>query len=83
MDRVEIFEVEEKIGFSVFEENPLLIVRDGKEFKLFISNPKHIQIKHVEDMKTSLEGSFSHPSTEKQQSTQVGSWIKLSNVIFS
>ena len=64
MDRVEIFGSKGKIGFSVFEENPLLIVKDGKESNLFISNPKHIQIKHVEDMKKHLlEGNFSHPST--------------------
>lgn len=64
MDRVEIFGSKGKIQFSVFEENPLVLNKEGEEVELSITHPKHVQMTHVEDLKKHLlEGNFSHPST--------------------
>lgn len=64
MDRVEIFGSIGKIQFSVFEENPLILYKDGKMIEFFIEHPKHVQLPHVENMKKHLlEKGLSHPSS--------------------
>jgi len=64
MDRVEIFGNQGKISFSVFEEKPLILEKEGKKTALFIEHPQHVQMPHVENMKKHLlEGGYSHPST--------------------
>ncbi|MEC7173687.1 MAG: Gfo/Idh/MocA family oxidoreductase, partial [Bacteroidota bacterium] len=64
MDRVEIFGSIGKIQFSVFEENPLILNKDGKMIEFFIEHPKHVQLPHVENMKKHLlEKGLSHPSS--------------------
>ena len=74
MDRVEIFGSKGKIQFSVFEENPLILDKDGKMIELFIEHPKHVQLPHVENMKKHLlEKDFSHPSSG--QTAVHTSWV--------
>lgn len=64
MDRVEIFGSKGKIQFYVFEENPLILDKDGKMIELFIEHPMHVQLPHVENMKRHLlDKDFSHPSS--------------------
>ncbi|WP_411031847.1 Gfo/Idh/MocA family protein [Spongiimicrobium sp. 3-5] len=62
-DRVEIFGSKGKVQFSVFEENPLILERNGDKQEFFIENPKNIQLYHVENMKKHLlEENYDHPS---------------------
>lgn len=62
-DRVEIFGSKGKIQFSVFEENPLILERDGKREELFIEHPQNVQLHHVENIKKHLFGNgYIHPS---------------------
>lgn len=65
-DRVEVFERKGKISFSVFEENPLVLERNGKREEFFIEHPQNIQLYHVDNMKKHLfEEGYHHPSTGK------------------
>ena len=65
-DIVTIYGSKGTIQFAVFHENPLILQSDSKNKELFIENPKHIQIHHVENMKKDLfDKSFTHPSTGK------------------
>ena len=74
MDRVEIFGNIGKIQFSVFEENPLILYKDGKMIEFFIEHPKHVQLPHVENMKKHLlEKSLSNPSSG--QTAVHTSWV--------
>ena len=74
MDRVEIFGSKGKIQFSVFEENPLVLEKEGGKVEIFIKNPKHVQMSHVENMKKHLfEENFSHPSNG--QTAVHTSWV--------
>ncbi|MEC8636325.1 MAG: Gfo/Idh/MocA family oxidoreductase [Bacteroidota bacterium] len=74
MDRVEIFGSIGKIQFSVFEENPLILYKDGKMIEFFIEHPKHVQLPHVENMKKHLlEKGLSHPSSG--QTAVHTSWV--------
>ena len=62
-DRVEIFGSKGKIEFSVFKEEPLILSCNDKQEKVFIENPKNIQLYHVENMKKQLLGKdYVHPS---------------------
>jgi predicted dehydrogenase len=62
-DRVEIIGDKGKIVFSVFNEEDV-ILETGEDIKrLFIENPKNIQLHHVDNMKLDLDGVSSHPST--------------------
>lgn len=66
LDRVEIFGNLGKISFSVFEDNPLIIEKEGEKTELFIEHPHHVQMPHVENMKKHLlNPGYSHPSTGK------------------
>ena len=64
LDRVEIFGSKGKIQFSVFEDKPIVLNQNGKKQEVFIENPKHIQLHHVENMRKELvDKNFSHPSS--------------------
>ncbi len=65
-DRVEIFGSKGKVSFSVFPDNPLILTIGNKEERIFIENPKHVQMHHVQTMKDVLfEDKDVHPSTGK------------------
>jgi predicted dehydrogenase len=62
-DRVEILGSKGKIQFSVFKENPLILMSNNNEQEFFIKNPINIQLHHVENMKKQLfDENFVHPS---------------------
>lgn len=62
-DRVEIFGSKGKIEFSVFKEEPLVLSCNDVQEKIFIENPKNIQLYHVQNMKKQLFGeNYVHPS---------------------
>ncbi len=61
-DQVEIFGSKGKISFSIFNEDPLILVNSSGEEKLDIPNPKHIQEFHVRNIKSHLLGEKTHPS---------------------
>jgi len=64
LDRVEIFGSKGKIEFSIFEDNPLVLIQNGEKQEVFIKNPKNIQLHHVENMRRQLvEKNYSHPSS--------------------
>jgi len=61
-DNVEIFGSAGKITFSIFNEEPIILLNLKGEEKLEIPNPKHIQEYHVFNIKSHLLGKKSHPS---------------------
>lgn len=61
-DTVEIFGSAGKITFSIFNEEPIILLNSHGEEKLEIPNPKHIQEFHVFNIKTHLLGEKTHPS---------------------
>jgi predicted dehydrogenase len=62
-DRVEILGSKGKVQFSVFKENPLVLMSDNNEQEIFIENPINIQLHHVENMKKQLfDENYVHPS---------------------
>ncbi len=64
LDDVIIYGSTGTIQFSVFHENPIVLKSDAKNESLFIENPKHIQIHHIEGMRdTLIHGNYNHPST--------------------
>lgn len=65
------------IMFSVFDEAALRQRVDGEEVSVFIENPVHIQLHHVEAMIRHLRSGIPHPSTgtEAAKTNQVLSWI--------
>lgn len=63
IDKVTIYGSDGRIEFSVFHENPIVLVNKAKTEELFISHPKHIQIHHVEGMRDMLiNKNFVHAS---------------------
>ncbi|SFW12035.1 Predicted dehydrogenase [Sinomicrobium oceani] len=62
-DRVEISGSLGSITFSVFEEAPLTLLTQESTQELFVDNPEHIQLHHVENMQRQLSGAGIHPST--------------------
>ncbi|MEN3324016.1 Gfo/Idh/MocA family oxidoreductase [Mariniflexile soesokkakense] len=63
LDKVTIYGSEGKIEFSIFHENAIALDSKTKTEALFIDNPKHIQIQHVEGMRDMLiHNNFVHPS---------------------
>ncbi|MEM9525481.1 MAG: Gfo/Idh/MocA family oxidoreductase [Bacteroidota bacterium] len=74
IDRLEILGSKGKIQFSVFADNPLLLLEEGRKQEVVIENIRHIQLHHVENMKRQLlDGDFEHPSTG--QSAAHTSWV--------
>ncbi|MFD0988614.1 Gfo/Idh/MocA family protein [Mariniflexile jejuense] len=66
IDKVSIYGSDGKIEFSIFHENALVLESVTKNEELFIDNPTHIQINHVESMRDMLINKNSqHPSTGK------------------
>lgn len=66
IDKVTIYGSEGNIEFSIFHENALVLESTTKTEELFIDNPKHIQIHHVEAMRDMLiNNTIQHPSTGK------------------
>lgn len=61
-DRVEILGAKGEIVFSVFDEVPLTLRADGLERSVFVENPRHIQLHHVENMVLHLQQGVRHPS---------------------
>lgn len=63
-DKVIIYGSKGQIEFPIFEDEPVLLKSDTKTEELFIDNPKHVQINHVENLKKALfTPEFTHPST--------------------
>ncbi len=60
---VEIYGNTGKIEFSVFGEDPVLLINSSGTDKRFIENPKNIQLHHVSNMEAHLSGIRQHPST--------------------
>ncbi len=52
-----------EIGFSVFEDAPLLLETNAEKISLSIDNPDPIQLYHVEAMVRHIHGESEHPST--------------------
>ncbi|CAH8286206.1 putative dehydrogenase [Mariniflexile fucanivorans] len=66
IDKVTIYGSEGRIEFSIFHENAIVLESINKTEELFIDNPKHIQIYHVEAMRDMLiNKNIEHPSTGK------------------
>lgn len=63
-DIVSIYGNKGKITFSVFGEVPLVLETNEHKEELFIENPTHIQLYHVQNLKKELlDNTFKHPST--------------------
>jgi predicted dehydrogenase len=66
VDKVIIYGSKGTIEFSVFHENPIVLKSESKNESLFIENPSHIQLHHIENMRDVLFGfKEKHPSTGK------------------
>ncbi len=61
-DKVEILGSTGKITFSIFNEEPIILLNAQGEEKLEIPNPEHIQEFHVFNIKSHLLGEKTHPS---------------------
>ena len=64
-DKVKISGSEGELNFSVFAEEPIILIKDGKRTETFIENPKHIQQYHVANIWEALVHKKEHPSTGK------------------
>lgn len=62
-DRVEIIGSAGRILFSIFDDAPLRLVRDGGAIETVVEHPPVIQHFHVEAMRDHLAGRGLHPST--------------------
>ncbi|MGQ2928966.1 MAG: Gfo/Idh/MocA family protein [Sphingopyxis sp.] len=62
-DRVEIIGSGGRILFSIFDDAPLRLVRDGTAVETVVEHPPVIQHFHVEAMRDHLAGRGPHPST--------------------
>ena len=62
-DTVEIIGSLGRIHFSVFKQEPIVLVTKDGTRTLMIENPKHIQHFHVENIKKHLFGHIEHPSS--------------------
>lgn len=74
LDKVTIYGSDGKIEFSIFHENAIVLESKTKTESLFIDNPKHIQIYHVEGMRDMLiNKNLVHPSMG--QSALHANWL--------
>ncbi|SDG66463.1 Gfo/Idh/MocA family protein [Winogradskyella thalassocola] len=62
-DNVRIVGSEGEIQFSVFGDDPIVLITKNNTNTFTIENPKHIQFYHVKSMKKHLDGVEKHPST--------------------
>jgi 1,5-anhydro-D-fructose reductase (1,5-anhydro-D-mannitol-forming) len=76
-DAVQIIGAKGTIGFSVFDDAPLVLRTGEGEHRLAIANPPHIQAPHVENLVRHLRGGPPHPSpgSEAAKTTAVLSRI--------
>lgn len=61
-DKVEIFGSKGKITFSVFENEPIVLMNADGKTELHIENPENIQLYHVKRIREQLLGQSIHPS---------------------
>ena len=61
-DTVEIYGSKDKISFSVFNEEPLVLSNEQGKTELFIAHPENIQLYHVKNIREHLLGHSEHPS---------------------
>lgn len=61
-DEVQIIGANGKIVFSVFDDVPLRLLAGDNETAIFVENPRHIQIHHVEHMVRHLRSETLHPA---------------------
>ena len=61
-DKVEIFGSKGKITFSVFENEPIVLLNADGKTELSIKNPENIQLYHVQNMREQLLDNSIHPS---------------------
>ena len=62
-DSVEIIGEKGVIRFSVFNDEPILLDKEGEIDSLLIENPDPIQYHHVENMRKNLVDGVAHPSS--------------------
>ncbi len=62
-DKACIYGSEGKIEFSMFKNEPLILVNHSGKIEVFIENPENIQLYHVQNMRDHLSGVSQHPST--------------------
>ncbi len=62
-DKACIYGNEGKIEFSMFKNEPLLLLNRSGRNEVFIENPENIQLYHVQNMRDHLSGVAQHPST--------------------
>ncbi len=62
-DKVDIYGSKGKITFSVFENDPIVLLNKQGQTELMIEHPVNIQLHHVKQMREALLGSCMHPST--------------------
>ncbi|WP_299396875.1 Gfo/Idh/MocA family oxidoreductase [uncultured Gelidibacter sp.] len=72
-DIVKVYGNKGNITFSVFGEYPIVLERDDERESLTIAHPKHIQLHHVQNIKSHLVGDVLHPSTGKTAAN--ASWV--------
>ena len=63
IDEVQIYGSKGEIRFSVFDEQPIQLERNGKTESLFIEHPENVQFYHVQNIKKHLLNQSNHPST--------------------
>ncbi|MEC5164478.1 1,5-anhydro-D-fructose reductase (1,5-anhydro-D-mannitol-forming) [Flavobacterium sp. PL11] len=61
-DSVEIFGSKGKITFSVFDDQPIILINEQGKKELLIEHPKNIQLYHVAQIREHLLGNSVHPS---------------------
>lgn len=64
-DLVKIYGSKGKIEFSVFDEKPIYLEKNGNTEKMMIKNPENIQLYHVQNIKNHLSNQSTHPSIGK------------------
>jgi len=62
-DKVRIVGSKGEINFSIFLDEPIVLLTNGNRNEFHIDNPKHIQKYHVENMQQHLKKQIQHPST--------------------
>ena len=63
VDSVEIIGDKGRVSFSVFNDEPIVLITENEDKSLFIENPNPIQLFHVQNMSKHLNGEASHPSS--------------------
>lgn len=62
-DQVQILGAEGRIEFSVLDEQPLRLTREGDTESVEIPNPDPVQLPHVTQLNAHLQGRLTHPAT--------------------